>query len=63
MIKKLNKIKPKNGEDPKVMCNNIEALKVKCCDPAKILDNNTTVMHLFPVVHKAVQIGIDSSSS
>ena len=29
MIKMLNKIKPKEGEDLKMMCNKIEALKVK----------------------------------
>ena len=29
MIKKPNKIKPMKGDDPKVMCNKIEALKVK----------------------------------
>ena len=29
MIKKLNKIKLMKGEDPKVMCDKIEALKVK----------------------------------
>ena len=34
MIKKLNKIESKKGEDPKVMCNKIEALKVKYWDQA-----------------------------
>ena len=29
MIKKLNEIKPKKGEDPKVVCNEIEALKIE----------------------------------
>ena len=38
MIKMLNKIKPKKGEDPKVMCDKIEALKVKYQDQVKILD-------------------------
>ena len=47
MIKKLNKSKPKKGEDPKVMCNKIEALKVKYGDQAEILDNNAIEMHLF----------------
>ena len=46
-LKKLNKIKPKRGDDPKVMCVIIKALKVKCWDQADILDNNTIVMHLF----------------
>ena len=52
MIKKLNKIMPKKREDPKVMCNKIEALKVKYCDQAKILDDDTIVMHLFLVCAK-----------
>ena len=47
MIKKLNKIKPKKGEDPKVMCNKNGALKVKYQDQAEILDGNTIMMHLF----------------
>ena len=45
MIKKLNKIKPNKGEDPKVMCDKIEALKVKYQDQAEILDNDKIVMH------------------
>ena len=49
MIKKHNKIKPKKREDPRVMCNEIESLKVKYRDQAKILNNNTIVMHLFLV--------------
>ena len=36
IIKKLNEIKPKKGEDLKVMCDKIEALKVKYQDQAKI---------------------------
>ena len=40
MIGKLNKIKPKKGEDPKVICDKTEALKVKYCYQAKILDND-----------------------
>ena len=44
---KLNKIEPKNGENSKVMCNEIEAWKVKYWDQAKILGNDTIVMHLF----------------
>ena len=47
MVKKLNKIKPKKGEDPKEMCNKIQALKVKYEDKAEILDNDTIMMHLF----------------
>ena len=49
MIKKLNEIKPKKGEDSKVICNKIEALKVKYWDQTEILDNDTIVMHLFLV--------------
>ena len=49
MIKKLNKIKPKKGEDSKVMCDKIEALKNKYQDKAKIQDNDTIVTHLFLV--------------
>ena len=52
MIEKLNKINPKKGEDPKVMCNEIEALKVKYQDQAEIMNNNTIVMHLFLVCTK-----------
>ena len=52
MIQKLNKIRPKKGKDPKVMCNNIKALKVEYWDQAEILDNNTIVMHLFLVCKK-----------
>ena len=52
MIKKLSKIKPKNGEDPTVMCNKIDALKIKYHDQAKILENSTIVMHLFLVCVK-----------
>ena len=52
IVKKLNKIKPKKGEDPKVMCDKIEALKVKYQDWAEILDNDTIVMHLFLVCAK-----------
>ena len=52
MIKKLSKIKLKKGEDPKVMCNKIEALKVKHWDQAKILDNDIIVTHLFLVCAK-----------
>ena len=48
--KKLNKIKPKKGEDPKVMCDEIEALKYQ--DQAEILDDNTIAMHLFLVCAK-----------
>ena len=40
MMKKLNKMKPKKGEYPKVTCNKIEALKVKCQNQAEILDND-----------------------
>ena len=50
--KKLIGIMPKKGEDPKVMCNKIEALKVKLWDQAKLLENNTIVMHLFLVCTK-----------
>ena len=52
MIKKINKIKPKKREDPKVMWNKIEALKVKYGDQAEILENDTTVMHFFLVCVK-----------
>ena len=52
MIKKLNKIKSKKGADPKVMCNKMEALKIKHWDQAEILDNDITVMHLFLVFAK-----------
>ena len=51
-IKKLYEIKPKKGEDPKVMFDEIEALKVKYCDQVEILDNDTIVMHLFLVCTK-----------
>ena len=47
MTKKLNEIKPKKGKDPKVMYDKIELVKVKYKDQAEILDNHTTVMHLF----------------
>ena len=47
MIKKLNKIKPKKQEDPKVMCNKVYALNVKYWDGAKILDNDTIVTELM----------------
>ena len=62
MIKKLNKIKTKKREDPKVMCNEVEALKVKYHDQAKILDNDTIVTHFLGVC-KAVQVRTDTSSS
>ena len=52
MIKKLNDINPKKGEVPKVMCNQVEALKVNYHGWAEILDNNTIVMHLFLVCAK-----------
>ena len=52
MIKKLDKIKPKKGEDPKVMCDKNESLKVKYQDQAKVLDNNTIMMHLLLVCTK-----------
>ena len=52
MIKKHYKIKPKKGEDPKVMCNEIKVLKVKFWDKAEILDNDTIVTHLFLVCAK-----------
>ena len=47
MIKKLNE--SKKGDNPKVMCNKIEALKAKYWDQAEILDSDTIVMHLFMV--------------
>ena len=47
MIKKLNEIKPKKGEEFKVMCYKIELLKVEYLDQTEILDNDTIVMHLF----------------
>ena len=56
MIKKLNNIKPKKQQDPKVMCNKIEALKVKCSDQAEVLDNNRIVMHLFLVCPKLYKL-------
>ena len=62
MIKKLNKIKPKKKEDPKVMCNKTEAVKIKYCDQDEILDNNTIMMH-FLGKHRVIQIVIDASSS
>ena len=52
MIKKLKEMKPKKGEDSKVMCNKIKALKVKYQDWAEILGNDTIVMHLFLVCAK-----------
>ena len=52
MITKLIKIKPKKGEDPKVTCNEIKALKVEYQDQAEILDSDTIVMHLFLVYAK-----------
>ena len=52
MIKKLNEIKPKKGEDLKMMCDKIEALKVKYWDQAEIINNDTIVMHLFLVCPK-----------
>ena len=52
MIKKLNKTKSKKEEDPKVICNKIESLKIKYLDQAKILDNKTIVTHLFLVCAK-----------
>ena len=51
-VKELNEIKPKKGEDPKVMYDEIEAMKVKYWDETKILDNDTIVMHLFLVCAK-----------
>ena len=44
MIKMLHEIKPKNGEDPKVMYKKIKALKVKYQGQAKILDSDIIVM-------------------
>ena len=52
MIKKLNKKKPKKGEDPKLMCNKIESLKVNYWDQVEILDNDTIVMQLVLVCTK-----------
>ena len=52
MIKNLHKIKPKKGDDPKVLCNKIEVLKIKYQDQAEILDNDTIVLHLFLVCAK-----------
>ena len=50
MMKKLKRIEPQKEEDPKVMCNKIETLKIKCDIP-------------FLGVCKAAQIGINASSS
>ena len=58
LIKNLNKIKPTKGEDPKVMCKKIEALKVKYWDQTEILDSNTIVMHLFLVCMKLYKSGL-----
>ena len=52
IIKKLNEIKPKKGEDSKMMCDKVEALGVKYWDQAKILGNDTIVIHLFLVCVK-----------
>ena len=52
MMKKLNEIEPKKGEDPKVKCDKIEKLKVKHQDQAEILENDSIVMHLFSVCAK-----------
>ena len=52
MIKKLNKMKPNKGDDPKVMNDKIEALKVKYQDQVKIIDNDKNVMHIFLVCAK-----------
>ena len=52
MIKKLNKIKTKNGKSPKMMCDKIEALKVECQDQAEIFDNDSIVAQLFLVCTK-----------
>ena len=52
MIKKLNKMKPKKGEDSKVMCNKIDAMRVKYWDQAEIHDYDTIVTHLFLVCTK-----------
>ena len=62
-MKKLSEIKPKKWEDPKVICDNIEALKLKYHDQAEIDNNNTIAMCLFSGVCQVVQIGIDASSS
>ena len=59
---KLNEIHPNKGEDLKMICNKIEALKVKQQDQAEILDKEAIVMHFFGVC-KAVQIKIDASSN
>ena len=52
MTKNLNEIKPKKGEDPKVMCDKIETLKVKYWDQTEILNKDSIVMHLFLVCAK-----------
>ena len=56
MIKKLNEIKSKKGEDPKVMCNKTESLKIKYSDQTKIRDNNTIVRHLLLVCAKLYKL-------
>ena len=43
MIKRLHDIRPKKGEDPKVMHNKFEALKVK----HQILENDTVLMNFW----------------
>ena len=48
-------VKFKKGEGPKVMCGEIEALKVNYWDKAEILDNDG--------VWEAVQVRTDTSSS
>ena len=52
MMKKLSEIKPKKGENLKVICDKIEELKVEYHDQAEILDNHTIAMHLFLVCVK-----------
>ena len=56
MVRKLNKIKPKMGKDLKVMFNKIEALKFKYQDQAKVLDNETIVLHLTLVCAKLYKL-------
>ena len=63
MVRKLNEIKPKKGADPEVMCDKIEALKVKYQDQAEVLDNDTIAMQFFLGVCQAIQIRIDASCS
>ena len=51
-IKKPNEIKHKEGEDPKVMYDKIEALRGNYPDQAKTLDNDKIVTHLSLVCAK-----------